>query len=212
MRLTLPRFPFGPALDARGTAMVEFGLAAPMLAILGCGGLELANYITTKLRISQVALQMADNASRMGDLVQGIKKVSEANINETFAGANLQGGALNIQTKGKIILSSLEPVASPNTTSRYKIKWQRCYGSRVASSSYGVQGATDLTGMGPTGRLVTAQDYDATMFVEVSYTYTPLFTHAFLPTGPIKEIAAMAVRDPRKLDSAPESTGTASTC
>lgn len=202
------------ARDKAAMAMTEFGLVLPILIILGCSGLEIANFVITKMRISQVALQLADNASRMGDAVQGIKTVSESNISEVFTGGNLQASTLNLRTKGRVILSSLEPMTNPNSTTdpRYTIRWQRCYGTQSHASGHGVQGATNLTGIGAANRKVTAQDYEATMFVEVFYAYTPLFTPLFAPAASITEIAAMAVRDPRTLGVQPTSTGTSATC
>ncbi|WP_375403266.1 pilus assembly protein [uncultured Sphingomonas sp.] len=202
------------ARDIRAMAMTEFGLVLPVLVLLSCYGLELANYVITKMQVSQVALQIADNASRMGDAVQGVKTVSEANIAETFIGGQLQAGRLDLQNKGRIIVSSLEPMTNPNSTSapRFRIRWQRCSGVLTNASSYGLQGATDLVGMGPADRQVTAQDYEATMFVEVVYRYTPLFSADYVPNATIKEFATMAVRDPRTLGVVPTSTGTAATC
>ena len=203
------------ARDVRGLALIEFGLALPVLMVLCCSGLELVNYIVTKLRISQVALQVADNASRMGAAVNGVKTVTEANIAETFIGGKLQAGNLDLLTNGRIILSSLEPKTNPNTTPpKYKIQWQRCYGNQIThASTYGVQGDTDMDGMGPATRQVVAQANDAVMYVEVYYKYDPLFSLVFPASqSNMVEIAAMAVRDPRSLGVLPTSSGTVASC
>lgn len=193
--------------------MTEFGLILPTLVLLGCCGLELANYIITKMRVSQVALQIADNAARMGDQVNGVKVVSEANLQEVYTGGKLQAGGLDLQANGRVIISSLEPMTNPNSTPpRYKIQWQRCYGDQTVASTYGVQGATDLSGMGLENRQVTAQDYEATMFVEIYYVYRPLISNFYKPRTFIREIATMAIRDPRTLGVMPTNTGAAATC
>jgi hypothetical protein len=96
-----------------------------------------------------------------------------------------------------VIVSSLEPVANPNTTNKFKIHWQRCYGTKSWTSSYGVQGATNLTAMGPTGRQVTAPDNGGIIYVEIAYDYKPLISAGLLPQSVIKEVAAMSVRDDR---------------
>ncbi len=160
----------------RGVALLEFALSLPILLTLSLTGAELTNYITTRMRISQIALHLADNAARIGAGSQlAAKTITETDINDLFTGANLQSGELALNTNGRVILSSLEPVANPNTTSRYRIRWQRCKGSKTThASTYGVSGATNLTGMGPTGRQATAPDNGATMFVEVYYVYQPL--------------------------------------
>ena len=200
--------------DAGGNALIEFSIVLPVLILLGLTGAEFSNYITVKMRVSQMALQMADNASRMGTgTVAGPKTISETDINDTFMGGQLESGGLDLSSNGRVILSDLEPVANPNTTAKYKIVWQRCYGTVTHASAYGTAGQTNLSGIGGTGQQVTAQDYNATMFVEVYYKYQPLFGTNILPTTTFDEIASMAVRDQRDLTRIYNTEGaTASTC
>ena len=181
-----------------GLAAVEFALTAPIVMAMFLAGAEVTNYAITKLRISQIALHVADNASRIGtNSLLTSPQISETQINDLLIGANLQAGALSLSTRGRVILSSLEPVANPNTTSRFRIRWQRCFGGKSYPSSYGVQGDTNKTNMGPTGQAVTAPDSGGVMFVEVAYDYRPLISARFVPTTVIKDIAAMTVRDDR---------------
>ncbi len=189
--------------DVRGVALIEFAYSLPILVSLGLGGTELTNYITTKMRVSQVALHLADHASRagVGDPLAP-KDLREIDINDVLTGAGLQGGNLDIYTQGRVILSSLEPMANPNPTpKKFKIAWQRCRGAKAYTSTYGVAGARNLVGMGPAGRQVTAPDDGGTMFVEVSYTYRPLFLTSIsdevIPSLNITSIATMPVRDRR---------------
>jgi Flp pilus assembly protein TadG len=184
--------------DRSGLAMVEFALCLPFVVTVGMTGAELTNYTTTKMRISQVALHVADNASRMGTgTVLSNKTISEAQINDLLTGAGLQAGKLDLYNRGRVILSSLEPMANPNTTDRYKIRWQRCRGSKVWPSNYGTAGQTNLTGVTINGQLVKAPDDGAVMYVEVAYNYRPLISNAFIPKSLITETAAMTVRDQR---------------
>lgn len=193
--------------DRSGLAMMEFGLALPIIISMSLTGAELTNYITVRMRVSQVALHVADNAARMGTGTQlTARSVSETDINDVLTGAGLQAGSLNIYDRdgrpgrGRIILSDLEPVAVPNTTNRYKIVWQRCRGPKTAhASGYGRAGDTNLTGIGPAARQVTAQDENATMFVEVYYEYKPLIGASLAPSTVMVETASMAVRDRRDL-------------
>jgi Flp pilus assembly protein TadG len=199
--------------DRSGLALIELAYSAPFLITMIMGGAELTNFTTTKMRMSQLALHVADNAARMGvNTPLSLKKVNESDINEVFLGAQLQSGGLDLWKNGRIILSSLQAVANPNTTNKYKIAWQRCKGAKNAASSYGAAGATNLDGMGPTGRQVTAPADGATMFVQISYTYQPLVGTVFIPTGQteITEIAAMTVRDLTQVYNA--SGVTASAC
>lgn len=48
-----------------GVAIIEFALAIPLLVLLTFGGLELANLVLTHMRISQIAITVADNAGRV---------------------------------------------------------------------------------------------------------------------------------------------------
>jgi Flp pilus assembly protein TadG len=187
--------------DTSGLALLEFAFILPIFLTMGLTGAELTNYVTTKMRISQVALQLADNAARIGSGSQlQAKTISEVDINDLLAGAQLQASELDLFTNGRVIISSLEPIATPNTTNKYKIAWQRCKGLKVAhTSSYGAQGNTNLDGMGPTGRLTIAPEGGASMFVEVYLQYKPLIKTSLSPSTEFTEIASMSVRDRRDL-------------
>ena len=53
-----------------------FALMLPVFMTLSMTGAELTNYITTKMRISQLALQLADDAARIGTGCQSLPKRS----------------------------------------------------------------------------------------------------------------------------------------
>ena len=186
--------------DIRAIAFVEFALSLPLFTMVMMGGIEIANFVTTKMRVSQLALHVADHIARIGTGSQlAAKTISEKQINDVLTGAGLQADRLNLYTRGRVIISSLEP-DTVNTTSgnkRYKIAWQRCQGVQNHASSYGAAGAINLTGMGPTGQQVTAPDNGATIFVEVSYQYQPIINTRYIRSVQMTEIAAMPVRDRR---------------
>lgn len=191
----------------RGVAMLEFAFVLPIIVLMSLGGAELTNYITVKMRISQIALQIADNAARMGNGTSTqAKQVTETDINDLFVGAQMESAGLNLRTNGRVILSDLETKNAGSN--QYKIVWQRCYGTQTYTSPYPAAGATNLTGLGPAGRQVTAQDSTPTMFVEIYYVYKPIVSvtiartlgltaTATAPT--ITQIASMSVRDRRDL-------------
>ena len=192
--------------ETSGLALMEFAFSLPILLTMSLTGAELTNYITTRMRVSQVALQLSDNAARMGVGSQiTAKSIREIDINDIFTGAQLQAGELDLQNRSRIILSDLEPMANPNPTNKYKIGWQRCYGAKTGhTSSYGTAGQTNLSGIGPAGSQAVAQIDNATMFVEVYYVYKPIIGLGGLaPSTTMIEVASMAVRDRRDL-----STGT----
>lgn len=184
--------------DASGLALLEFGLILPIFLVMSLTGAELTNYIITRMRISQIALHLADNAARVGSgsMLQA-KTISESDINDLLTGAGYQAGELNLYKQGRVMISSVEPMASPNTDNRYKIAWQRCRGDKPYDSPYDNVLTNISGGVGPAGRQVTAPDNGATMFVEVYYQYTPLVRTSLSPSTEIKEIASMMVRDRR---------------
>ncbi|MEW6626026.1 TadE/TadG family type IV pilus assembly protein [Sphingobium naphthae] len=184
--------------DRRAVAAVEFGLALPVMTAIAFTGAELTNYVTTTMRVSQLALHVADNAARIGTgTVLANKQITEAQINDLLTGAGLQGGQLDLYGNGRVILSSIEPVANPNPTNRYQIRWQRCRGVKSWPSSYGRAGDNNLSGVTVGGQTATAPDDGALMFVEVAYDYQPLIARLFIPRDEITAVAAMTVRDQR---------------
>lgn len=187
--------------DRSGLALIEFAIVLPALLALSLTGAEITNFITTKMQVSQLALMLADNAARMGaGSPLSAKTISEADINDIFTGANLQSGSLNLRANGRVILSDVEQ--DPLNAGKYQIKWQRCYGAKTShGSTYGTAPTNNLTGMGPAGRQVGAQDSNATMFVEVYYVYKPLVSASLVPATTLTEIASMSVRERRDLST-----------
>lgn len=184
--------------DARGLAMMEFALSLPLVMTILLYGTELANYAIVREQVSQLAAQVADNGSRIGNQeVLRNKPISEKMINDLLIGARLQAGGLQIQDRGRIIVSSLEL----NSSNGQWLHWQRCSGALAYPSSYGVQGdgtsGTAFPGMGPATSRITASKGNPVIFVELAYTYRPLIAPVLAPQGLIKEVAAMSVRDDR---------------
>lgn len=187
--------------DTSGVALLEFAISLPVVLLMTLTGAELTNYITTKMRVSQIALHLADNAARIGTgSLLSAKTISESDINDLLTGAEMQSGELGLFTNGRVIISSIEP--DTTNAGKSQIRWQRCKGNKTSwGSSYGSAGATNLTGVGPSGRQVSAPTNGVTMFVEVRYQYTPLIKTSLSPTSEINEIASMMVRDRRDTSS-----------
>ncbi|MDT0508107.1 TadE/TadG family type IV pilus assembly protein [Novosphingobium sp. MMS21-SN21R] len=184
-----------------GVAAVEFALGLPLLLSVGLWGAELGNLAITHMRVSQLAMQIADNGSRIGDvsMLENLK-IYETDINDAFIGAKVQSGGLDLFNHGRVIMSSLEVV--DGTADTQYIHWQRCKGKRNVQSSYGPAGTGadgSLEGMGPAGEEVTAAAGDAVIYVEVEYEYQPLVSARFVPGAIIRATAAFNVRDDRDL-------------
>ncbi len=184
-------------ISQRGVAAIEFALIAPILLTSLVYGGEMAWYMMVNLRVSQVTLQVADNASRIGDTsTLTNRKIYEGDIHDVMIGANLDGGnTLKLLTNGRVIVSSLQV----NAANQQFIKWQRCKGVKNVTSSHGVEGNLKPTGIGPAGQEVTAPVGDAVIFVEVIYDYKPLISGALISNKTIRSTAAFNVRDSRDL-------------
>jgi len=192
-----------------GIATIEFAITVPVLALLGMGGAELANITMAEMKVSEVALSTADNASRLGqtDNSAVAPTISENDVDSVMQGANDAGASIGLANHGRIILSSLEKDAA---TGKQYIHWQRCIGNGAEKSRYGDDKTNNglhlgqLMGMGRPGKQVTAPSTtQAVMYVEVYYDYQPLFGSMFtdligMPATIGKE-AAFLVRDDRDL-------------
>ena len=85
--------------DASAIAMSEFALASPIFLTLGCVGVESANYALVSMKVSQVAANLADTTSRIGqDNPLSQKQIRETDINDSFEAVRLQSGNYNITT------------------------------------------------------------------------------------------------------------------
>lgn len=182
-----------------GVALIEFAFCLPILVIIVLWAVELANYSIVREQVSQLALQVSDNASRIGTQTSVQSEIDEGQVNDLFTGANLQAGRLDIAHNGRIILSSLE--VDPDAPNGQYIHWQRCFGGLAYPSHYGLQGNgkgnTTLNEIGPANARVRATPTTPVMFVEIGYTYKPLIASFWAPSGNMTEIAAMMVRDNR---------------
>lgn len=187
--------------DLSGVAAVEMALATPLVLTLGLWGAELGNLAITHMRVSQLAMQLADNGSRIGDvsMLENLK-IYESDIDDLLVGANVQSDRLDLFEHGRVIISSLEVV--PGTEDTQYIHWQRCKGKRNFQSAYGSEGKGldgSLTGMGPPGEEITATESDAVIFVEIEYAYQPLISARFVPDALIRTTATFNVRADRDL-------------
>jgi Flp pilus assembly protein TadG len=214
--------------DRRGLALLEFAFSLPLVLGIGLYGVETANLALANLRVSQIALNLADNASRVG-LMQSNNstQLREIDMNDVLTAVRLQGAPWDLTSRGRIIVSSLEEKSGQQI-----IHWQRCIGTRNGAdydSHYGTTTAADGTdtsaandgtvttgGMGPTGSKVTAPPSSGVMFVEINYLYKPVVSTAWLPGGSarIHYIASFVVRDRRVFTQIynPEPAATRYTC
>lgn len=160
--------------DHSGLALTEFALSLPILMTISITGVEVASFVNANMRVSQIALSVADNTGRVR------QAITENDIDSAMIGARIAGETIDFAAHGRVILSTIEPngKASPNTGQT--ILNQRCFGAKVVASSYGLAGdgannASLAAGVGPVGNKIVAATNSAVMFVEVQYNYQPIF-------------------------------------
>lgn len=186
--------------DTRGVAVIEMAFTAPLLVLLILGMVEYARYAIVRQALSQAAFQIADNAARLGETgLTGAMPISEKQINDVLLGGRIQGGPIDLQQRGRIILTSLER----NATQGQWLHWQRCAGALPHRSSWGVEGdgATGqaVDGMGPPNGRIQARDGIPVQFVEIAYAYRPMVLAVPFMSANIIESAAVPVRLNRDL-------------
>ena len=207
------------ARDRSGVAMLEFAFSLPLVLGAVMYGAETAKLELVNLRVSQIALNLADDASRVGVTPLATEQLREVDMNDVLQAARYQGTALQLTTNGRIVVSSLENVQqSYDNAPVQRIHWQRCLGLKGSlaadaayNSSYGttsVTAGTDNTqanagtaqpnGMGDPGALVNAPAGSGVVFVEINYNYKPLISNYLVgTTSRIHYIASFIVRDNR---------------
>lgn len=186
--------------DRSAATVVEMAVSMPVLMGLALVGTEVVNLAILHVRLNQLAITVADNASRAKQaLSTGAPQFREFDVNQVFTGASLSVDDLDFPDNGRVILSSLEQ----NTSGGQWIHWQRCWGDNAYASRYGVQDTgktgTAFAGMGQTTVPMKAEASSAIMFVEVAYNYTPMFLNGVVAGKVIRKEAALYVRDDRDL-------------
>lgn len=204
--------------EERGMAAIEFAMSLGAVVTLGVYGTEMSNLALAHLKISQIALGVADNMSRVGlksGLVQ--QQLREGDINDALVGAQVQGAAMKLGTQGRITVSSIQQ----NAQNGQWIKWQRCLGMKSGTgwdSTYGVEDqgntGTSFLGMGKAGEEVTAPPNSSVIFVEINYDYKPVVNFGLNTARKITYLASMVVRANRDLTQVynPNPTATKMTC
>jgi Flp pilus assembly protein TadG len=158
-----------------GVALIEFAYCLPVFLGFGACAIEVTNLTLARMRVSQIAMTLADNATRVG-VNSGLsqKQVFESDIYDIFEGLRQQAGSLNINGRGRVVLSSLQR----NAGGGQWIAWQRCTGSKSFTPSYGAAGTgrtvNTYAGMGPAGGEIQAPAGGAVMYVEIAYDYRAL--------------------------------------
>ncbi|WP_254605058.1 hypothetical protein [Sphingomonas bacterium] len=208
-----------------------------MVLAAGMYGVETANLALVNLRISQIALNLADDAARVGVTPLSTEQLREVDMNDVLQAARYQGSSIGLTNRGRVIISSLENIQqSYDAAPVQRIHWQRCIGQKGSvladsayNSSYGtatpvVTAGTDSTpanagtlqplGMGDPGSTVSAPPGSGVVFVEINYNYKPLISNYLIgTTSRIHYVASFIVRDNRDFSHIyPSPASVPSTC
>ena len=190
--------------DDSAVSTVEFALILPLFITMGMTGVEMAYMATVNMQVSQTAISLADNASRLGqtDNAAVTPTVTEADIDSIMAGALRQGESFDLEENGRIVLSSLE---YDETTGKQYIHWQRCRGDLDRDSSYGDDGQNNglgtrrIYGVGTADDQITAPEGSAVMVAEIYYQYDGIITGVLGETAEFRQEAIFTIRDDRNL-------------
>ena len=162
------------ASNCSGIAMTEFAMSLPALCALCITGVETASYVTANMRVSQIALSVADNSGRIRD------SIDETDVDAIMIGARIAGQSIGFAENGRVILSMVEVNGLTGANAGQQITWQRCFGAKNVASSFGVEGAgrtnaTYANGFGPADNRIRTTAGNGLMFVEVVYDYRAIF-------------------------------------
>jgi hypothetical protein len=203
--------------DDRAVSTIEFAMILPLFIGLGLTGVEYAYMSTVNMQVSQTAISLADNASRLGqtDNSSVTPTVTEADIDAVMSGALEQGTSFDLEENGRLILSSLE---YDDVTGRQYIHWQRCRGDLDRASAYGDDGdnnglaSTQIVGVGSSTDLIQATSGSAVMIAEIYYEYDGIISGTVGDTAEFRQEAIFAIRDDRNLTPGVTGSGGSSSC
>ena len=112
--------------DTSGVAMLEFAFSMPIVLSLGLLGVETSNYALIHLKVSQIALTLADNAARVGMAnTLNQQQLREVDMNDVLQATALARRQHQSDHQGRVIISSLENVQQTYDT----VPVQRVIGS-----------------------------------------------------------------------------------
>lgn len=173
----------------KGIALTEFALILPLFVFAVMGGMELAWEAIVRQKIQRIAATTADNTSR----IRGV--INETDIHEIMTAARLNGEGLDLNKRGRLIVSSIQ---RNNRDNGDWIRWQRCMGERLAYSKYGKEdeGKNDNSIQGIDGvREMSPPPGVALILAEVEYRHKPLISDGFFGERIMRYETAFIVRD-----------------
>lgn len=183
MMIALTRFIRRLRGDERGLSFIELAFTMPILILLLTGGLELANYIMARMKVTRVATMLADLTA------QSPVGVLESQITDLFLAANMVTSPMDIDQNGRIYITAVRGGGAKVGNS---ILWQRCDGMK--SSIVSQVGSADNKNVLLPRNIVLPNDA-ITVVAQASMMYEPLlFDGLFDERKPITHVAVYMPR------------------
>ena len=190
--------------DDKALALMEFALALPLVLAVGTYGIELSHLALANMRVSHVAIDLADNASRVGtqSTTTGYQTLTETDIDDTLKALMIESAGIDVVDNGRVTISSVEAVTDAKGNTTQWLHWQRCIGT-VSTTGYGTgytvapydDSGVTVTGIGNPS--LTAPPASGLIFIEVNYNYKPLFGSMLMAPRKLHYVSAMIVRATR---------------
>jgi Flp pilus assembly protein TadG len=161
----------------RGSVLVEFAMAVPVLSLLLLGGVELGRYVLLNQKLDRAVMTLSD-------LVASTTSVSISDVDQIFNATSLVLDPFPLGAQGAVVISSVK-----SDSGTPKIFWQRTGGGSLSvTSTIGVQ-AGDATLSN--NNLVT--NTEGVIIGEIFYEYQPWFTD-LIPNSIIRHQAVFRPR------------------
>lgn len=160
------------AHDARGVALLEFALFAPVLLAMILSGFELGNFALANNRVQRLASMTADLVAQSGT---GKVGATEAQIYDLFSAIDLTAQPFDLRSHGRVVITAVKGTDNDNNgVVENRILWQRFDGNFVsAAPELGCNLTSDLANL-PNSRMLPL---DEILFhVQVTYEYQPVFS------------------------------------
>lgn len=158
-----------------GLAIVEFGLALPILMTLFYGTIEITRFILITQKVEKLAHSAADVTAQS-------QAVTIASLDQVMLAASDIMEPYEMNSNGRIIVSSLYRAAGVTDAT---VNWRYTGGGTLsASSQLGDVGATPTM---PAG--FTFEERENVIAAEVYYQFSPLISSQFFGTTTVYRVA-----------------------
>lgn len=159
--------------DTKGVSAIEFALTLPLFIGLMGAGLEMANLMSTQMKIQRLATMTADLVSQRPVTSD---QISELQVYDVLSAMDTSAKPLDMRHRGRIIVTALvgEDTNNDGTADVNRIKWQRFDGDFVSATN--VLGCWSVSTTATLGSARQLTIGETEFHTQVSYQYQPLFS------------------------------------